>query len=61
MVGLPRWLTYLQAEFIFYSASRVFADNLVGLGFLQSVSYIKSIPTHEKLFCCGEKWPKRPF
>ena len=29
--------------------------NLVGLGLLQSVSYIKSIPTHEKIFCCGKK------
>ena len=28
----------------------VFAENLVGLGFLQYVSYIKSIPTHKKIF-----------
>ena len=30
------------------SVTRVLAENLVGLGFLQPVSYIKSIPTHEK-------------
>ena len=36
---------------------RLFAENLIGLGlgFLQSVSYIKPIPTHEKVSCCGEK------
>ena len=34
--------------------------NLVGLGFLQSVSYIKSIPTHEKIICCGKNWPTWP-
>ena len=28
---------------------------LVGLSFLWSVSYIKSIPTQEKVICCGEK------
>ena len=33
----------------------MFAENSVGLGFLQSVSYIKSIPTHEKIFGCGKK------
>ena len=32
-----------------------------GWGFLQSVSYIKLIPTHEKIFCCGKKWPKCHF
>ena len=33
---------------------RVFAENLVGLGFLQFVSYIQSIPIHEKLFAVGK-------
>ena len=32
----------------------MFAEKLAGIGFLQSVSYIKSIPTHEKNIC-GEK------
>ena len=30
------------------SINRVFTENLVELGFLQSVSYIKPILTHEK-------------
>ena len=33
----------------------------MGLGFLPSVCYIKSIPTHEKIFCCGKKCPKCRF
>ena len=33
----------------------VFAENLVGLGFLQSVSQIKQIPTHEKVFAVGKR------
>ena len=33
----------------------VFAEDLIGLGFLWSFSYIKSIPTHEKLFAVGKK------
>ena len=37
------------------SSNGVFGDNLVGLGFLWSVSYIKPIPNHGKIFCCGEK------
>ena len=40
---------------------RVFAENLFGLGFLQSVSYIKSIPTHEKLFAVGKRGPNATF
>ena len=32
----------------------VSAEKLVGLGFL-SISYIKSNPTHEKLFAVGKK------
>ena len=36
---------------------RVFAENLVGLGFLYSVSYINPIPTHEKLFAGGKSGP----
>ena len=38
-------------------SSRVFAENLVGLGFLKSASYIESIPTHEKLFAVGKSGP----
>ena len=41
-----------------YPRNRVFAENLVGLGFLQSVSCIKSIPTHEKLFAVGKSGSK---
>ena len=33
-----------------YAHNGVFAENLVGLGFLQYISYTKPIPTHEKLF-----------
>ena len=39
------------------SVNRVFAENLAGLGFLYSVSYMKSIPTHEKLFAVGKSDP----
>ena len=39
----------------------VFAENVVGLGFLQPVSYIKPISTHEKVFAVGKKWPKLPL
>ena len=34
---------------------------LVGLGLLQSVSYIKSILTHEKLFAVVKNGPKATF
>ena len=30
--------------------NRVFAEKLVGLSFLESVSYIKPMRTHEKIF-----------
>ena len=40
--------------------TRVFADNLVGLGF-SSVSYIKPILTHEKLFAVGKSGPNATF
>ena len=33
----------------------MFAVNLIGLGFLQSVSYTKSIPTHENYSLWGKK------
>ena len=38
-----------------YFNSGVFAENLVGLVFLHSFSYIKPILTHEKLFAVGKK------
>ena len=41
--------------------SRVFAGNLVALGFLQSVSYIKPIMTHENLFAVGKSGPNATF
>ena len=45
----------------YYFNIRVFAENLVGLGFLLSVSYrykyVKSIPTHEKLIAVGKRGP----
>ena len=37
-------------------AKRVFAENLIGLGFFQSVSYINS-----NNVCCGEKVAQMPF
>ena len=40
--------------------SRVFADNLVGLGFLWSVSNINPILTHEK-YLLWEKVAQMPF
>ena len=40
---------------------RVFAENLVGLGFLESVSYIEPIPTHENLFAVGKSGPTATF
>ena len=39
----------------------MFAENLVGFGFLYSVSYIKSIPTHEILFAVGKSGPNATF
>ena len=56
-------LTYFQP--IWYKETinmmGVFAENLVGLGFLQSVSYIKPNPSDEKVFCCGKTWPQMPL
>ena len=43
------------------SINRVFAENFVGLGLLQSVSYIKTNPNPRKISCCGKKWPKCHF
>ena len=40
---------------------RVLAEKLVELGSLQSVSYMKSIPTHEKLFAEGKSGPNATF
>ena len=40
---------------------RVFAENNVGLGFLSSVSHIKSIPTHEKMVAVGRSGPDATF
>ena len=42
-------------------SNRVFVESLIGLGFLPSVSCIKPIPTHEKLFAVGKKWPQMPL
>ena len=43
------------------TVTRVFADNVVGLGFLKSVASIKPIPTGEKLFAVGKSGPKCHF
>ena len=51
----------LTIKLSIYCINRVFAENLVGLGFLQSVSYIKSISTHEKIFAVGKSDPKMPL
>ena len=40
---------------------RVFAEILVGLGFSESVSYIKSIPTHKKKIAVGKSGPNAKF
>ena len=40
---------------------RAFEQNLVGLGCLESVSYTKAIPTHEKITSCGKKMPQMPL
>ena len=40
----------------------MFAENLVGLGFSQSVSYItKPIPPHEKIFAVGRSGQNATF
>ena len=39
----------------------MFADDLVGLGLLYSASYIKPIPTHEKIFAVGKRGPNATF
>ena len=39
------------------SSGGVFQENLFGLCLLYSVSYIKSIPTHEKVFAGGKSGP----
>ena len=39
----------------------VFAESSVGLGFLSSISDIKLILTHEKLFVVGKRGPKATF
>ena len=39
----------------------MFAEFLVGLGFLHSVSYIQPIATHEKLFAVGKSGPNATF
>ena len=46
-----------ESDSVTSSTNRVFAENLVGLGFLYSVSYIKSIPAHEKIFAVGKSCP----
>ena len=43
------------------SNSMVFAENLIELGFLQSLSYIKQIPTHKKIFAVGKSGPNAAF
>ena len=48
----PSWVLITMT---YARRNRVFAENLVGLGFLYSVSYIKAVQTHQNLFCCGEK------
>ena len=43
------------------SINRVFTENLVELGFLQSVSYIKPILTHEKYSLWEKSGPNATF
>ena len=51
---------YGQSSYVF-CCDRVFAENLVGLSFLWSVSYMKSIPTHGKIFAVGKSGPNAAF
>ena len=44
-----------------YEYIGVLAENLVGLGFLQSVSHNKTNPNKRKIICCGEKAQNATF
>ena len=50
---------HLQTDTV--TVVRVFAENLVVLGFLQSASCIKSNPTQEKIFAVGKSGPNATF
>ena len=52
-IGVPAFMPPLAAAMV-RATKTVLADNFVGLGLLQSASYKKSIPTHEKLFAVGK-------
>ena len=41
----------------YHQGKRVFAENLAGLGFLQSVLLYKTDPNPRKVHFCGKKWP----
>ena len=43
-----------------YASNRVFAENLVGLGFLYSISYIKSLHPQKNIYC-GKKVAQMPL
>ena len=59
------WLVRRLVDWLFGSSIGLlisaFAENLVGLAFLWSVSYIKSIPAHEKAFAVLEKVAEMPL
>ena len=60
--GTTRGLHQNCLMYVLHSrCSRVFPQSLVGLVFLQSVSYKKTIPTHEKIFAEGESGPNATF
>ena len=44
-----------------HTINRVFAENLVRIGFLRSVSYIQPFPNHEKLLALGKNGPNATF
>ena len=67
------FFVHIQMALLFWAISprngtkpphnRLFAVNFGWVGFLVVcfVSYIKSTPTHEKVFAVGKKWPKCHF
>ena len=55
------FLLLLVFVLVLVFGTRVFGDNSVVLGLLQSVSYIKPIPTHEKIYAVGKSGPNATF
>ena len=54
-VGVSSFMRYVYVSQMIGWLRQENRVNLVGLGFLRSVSHIKSIPTHEKTLAVGKK------